>query len=419
MSFYRYNPIERIKPLYFFSFITAVILYGVMGSPTPDNPGWAEGIIFTLLMIAFMPIAAHLFTDPVVIFHRQILFTIMAVLALYGLTVSLSVSVFFNHSVAAIGRDVIGFLFLLLPIPIYYLCGFNQRNKKIFLIACIILSTFFAARVVFDQFPLWRQDKVELLYLANSPLVIFSLLYVPMTILHYNFRRSILSSGAYLFVIMSITAVIFFALIQDVQRAPIMALALGLVVVLTVGMYQRPMQYFWIILGLSAAFMMTFPWWSDIVTILQDKTIKVGSNMRIQELDAIFDTLSASPWTLLFGMGWGSSFASPAVGDLYVTYSHSLLTYIFFKMGIMGLFLLAIMLILTINKIFQIAQWDIILANALFWALVIPVFLYASHKSFDFGLLLGLIFVSCHREHHDKAPNQKTIHSIPQSGIPS
>ena len=104
----------------------------------------------------------------------------------------------------------------------------------------------------------------------------------------------------------------------------------------------------------------------------------------------------------------GGSYASPAVGNLYVTYSHSLLSYVLFKMGVVGLTITVIYLFFIFKAIFHVVRRDVVLGNALFWAAIIPIFLYASHKSFDFGLLLILIFVSYQNSHikTDKAKLQ-------------
>ena len=116
--------------------------------------------------------------------------------------------------------------------------------------------------------------------------------------------------------------------------------------------------------------------------------------MRVQELQAVWEAISSSWFTVAFGQGWGSSFASPAVGGLQVTFTHSLLTYVLFKMGVIGLFLTLIYLFFVFEKLLRLYFIDPVKGNAMLWPLIIPILLYASHKSFDFGMLLTLILIS-------------------------
>ncbi len=59
-------------------------------------------------------------------------------------------------------------------------------------------------------------------------------------------------------------------------------------------------------------------------------------------------------------------------------------------------------------QIFLIFQGDGTKALAVFWPFVMPIFLYVSQKSFDFGLILLLISVW--------SIQGQTLHSAAQSG---
>lgn len=84
-------------------------------------------------------------------------------------------------------------------------------------------------------------------------------------------------------------------------------------------------------------------------------------------------------------------FSSPAVGGLEVNYTHSLLTTMAMKGGAAMFALCLLVLAGAVYEIFLIFQSDKNGGFALFWPLLIPAFLYASHKSLDFGLILLLI----------------------------
>ncbi len=81
------------------------------------------------------------------------------------------------------------------------------------------------------------------------------------------------------------------------------------------------------------------------------------------------------------------------MGSLDVNYTHSLLITLALKGGIV-LFLLGVLVTFTgLYQIFLIFQQDRAKALPIFCPFVIPIFLYASHKSFYFGLILLLIAV--------------------------
>lgn len=179
----------------------------------------------------------------------------------------------------------------------------------------------------------------------------------------------------------------------DIQRASFIALLLSTVVMFVIGFVKAPLR---IILPIIVTSVVVFTFHAVFMEILQGittKTAQVGMNMRFQELQAIWEVSNDSWLYTLFGHGWGSSFTSPAVGGLHVTYTHSLLSYMFFKTGLIGLFLCLVYLFFVFEKLVHLYFSDPVRGNALMWPFAIPIFLYASHKSFDFGLLLTLILV--------------------------
>jgi hypothetical protein len=75
---------------------------------------------------------------------------------------------------------------------------------------------------------------------------------------------------------------------------------------------------------------------------LVHKTELVGVNARGAELAAVWQEISVTPGKLLWGAGWGGMFESPAVANIRVNYTHSLLTSMLLKTGVMGLVLTAL-----------------------------------------------------------------------------
>lgn len=125
--------------------------------------------------------------------------------------------------------------------------------------------------------------------------------------------------------------------------------------------------------------------------MLAYKTSLVGFNMRSQELSAVWHVLIQNPQNFLFGIGWGGQFESPAVGNLNVTFTHSLLSYMALKTGFVGLVLTFIYIGVISHHGAKVIFKDRVVGIALLWGFIIPIFLYASYKSLDFGLLLTLI----------------------------
>lgn len=384
----------QIKDMPFVFFIIAIGLYTCLGSPTPDNPGWVEAVIGVLL---FLSIGGALFLKEISQYIAQVQkrSTIyVVILLLYGLSIPILFSIINGHNIHAILRDFIGFIFLTLPF--FFLPFFNERLERIeqLMVLYCILGIMFSLRVLFPHAIPLQNESTELLYLANSPVLLFSMSWLLLSTFNSLSKKISIRIFIQSMVKLAGASIMILAVLQDAQRAPIVALVLSIGTMLGYVFYKAPIRGIIICVILLAICLPFFDFFLETWNTLSKKNLEVGSNMRFQEIGAIWNVMIQSPIQLLFGAGWGASYASPAVGGLYVTYTHSLLSYMFLKTGLIGLFLTLIYLLHVFKKVFSLAFQDIALSLSLFWALIIPVFLYASHKSFDFGLLLVLIFVS-------------------------
>ena len=158
--------------------------------------------------------------------------------------------------------------------------------------------------------------------------------------------------------------------------------------------------------GFTGIMILMFPVFSLAFDALVYKTQLYGGNMRLAELSAVWNAIAVHPVPALFGLGWGASFNSPAVADIQVTYTHSFFTFILMKTGLVGLCVAgAYMWYLFKHVIAYYRQsHDIVFTLALIGAFIIPLFLYASYKSFDFGLVLLLMCVGSDRRIIDPPP---------------
>ncbi len=349
----------------FAALAAALLLYGVTGSPTPDNPGIVEAIIGLLLAVSI--------SFPVV-GSRVAFWPLLAL----GMTVPLGLAVYAGHSADSILRDLIPFLFLCLPFFIL-----PEKQAAGFVHLCLMVGVLFASRVLgqgLDIFP----AQVELLYLANSPLVIISAI-VGLGRAGMDVYRRDVSVYSLLFFCGGLICLL--AMLIDVQRATIMAVVISLGLLALIGCIRAPRRMVWpfliALVAVIASHEIILSAWHSMAT----KTALVGVNARWQEAVAVHDHLSGEWWRVLFGIGWGGMFDSPAVGGWRVPYTHSLITYMLLKTGWIGLGLTFIALGACARKI---VSHPSLLSLALFWAVLIPVFFYASYKSLDFGLVLVL-----------------------------
>jgi hypothetical protein len=380
----------------------AMALYALAGSPTPDDPGITEIIIGLLLVGAAGVGALRRFRrlDKT----ESIFLRTMHLFFLTGLSVPLIVGVFYGHAPALILRDVLAFLFLCLPLFVADIVEEDKTGRILLPLMMVLTGIVYSIRTLIPAFNIWVPEG-ELLYLSNSPLVLFAAIVCVCAIwvaLSKLTLRSVLLS---LIALLGLSVIIA-AMLLDVQRATIGAIVITVLILFGLTFIRAPRQVLLPVAVTVIVGVIFYPFLMDAFEALARKTAHVGMNMRLQEVEAVFARLASDPFGLFLGTGWGGTFASPAVGLLDVNYTHSLLSTMFLKGGLLLLSVTFIMCVAALHQIFLIFQQDSQRGLMLFWPFVIPVFLYASHKSLDFGLLLLLIGVwsiQAGRLHRDQA----------------
>lgn len=389
----RHNITSYFKDYRLLFFFSAVFLYGVFSSPTPDNPGIIEGIILFLFLAALGVKGVYQPVFDISLFKQSPKWEITAfILFLYGLSVPVLSALYHDVKISIFLRDIIGFIFLCLP---FFVVPFILENKKrqiIFFVSVLFVGLAFSIRVLFLDFSFFVQRE-ELLYLANSPLVLLSALYFGMTAL--SKMKSLLTLQHFIIVVVClfISILPLAAMYIDFQRASFAALGLSIFIVLGHSFVKAPFNIVMPIIILSFIGILFGTQVVGIVENILVKTSQVGLNMRVQEFWAVWSAVSSNVWALFFGQGWGASFASPAVGDLNVSYTHSLITYMLLKTGLIGLGLTLIYLFFIFEKLIRLVFIEPVRGSALIWPFIIPIFLYASYKSLDYGFILALILV--------------------------
>jgi hypothetical protein len=375
----------RSLPARFVFLIAAILIYAFLGSPTPDHPGWVEVIIGGLFILAAGAGVVQAFTVIGAQFWHKVLF-------IFGMTVPLIVGTIKGYDVYAIARDMVAFLFLCLPLFFYSLVNQTQTRKTIFTGSLVVLGLVFALRALAPAYD-YAEPSGELYYLSNAPTVLFAAIFMggvainkiggPLTL-----RQVILTLCA-----VATVLIIIWAMLLDIQRATIFSIILSIGLFLILLFIRAPRRVIIPFMAVGILIAVFMPVFQDAVHAMAEKTARVGLNMRLEEIKTVLDTIGGSVSTALFGMGWGVKMASPAVGGVEVAFTHSLLSYMLLKTGLCGLGLTLIFIAASLRNIVSIGRRDAVMGVALFWALIIPVFLYASHKSLDYGLILLLIAV--------------------------
>ena len=144
--------------------------------------------------------------------------------------------------------------------------------------------------------------------------------------------------------------------------------------------------------------------WPHIVSVVQLLWLKqqmMGTNGKAGEWIAVFSTISASPQTLLFGIGWGGTFENPILLNDTTRFTHSLLSFYLLKTGIMGLIALVLIftaLVLTVLKMFgpvrPLSLERLIVLFASIPVMIIGVLFEPTYKMLSYGIILSLLILT-------------------------
>lgn len=364
----------------------AMMMYGVLSSPTPDSIGVAEILVGLLLCLSLRVIPQG---------QTNISFLVLG----YGLSIPLVLALINGHQMADIVRDMIPFFYLVIPV---FLLWVGQHNPERFLNFFAAIGITFSIRTVLAYQPillnpsLWGQGPpADLLYLANSPEVLFSALYCI-----GQGGRHLLMAGqrakGICIALLSLIPVVAMALMT--QRAGIGAVVIYIVTALCCLTYIRPKWGCALAVLISVFMMATWPVFEPVLLLLMQKTEIVGLNARTQEWAAVTDVVSNGWTNLLFGEGWGGRLENPAVGGLNVNYTHSLVSSLLLKTGIIGTLVILTGCLWPVIKSWRLMlaekrSADLMILGAALCPFLISVFLYASYKSLGFGLILLVFFI--------------------------
>ncbi|MBU6235314.1 MAG: hypothetical protein KGQ41_05680 [Alphaproteobacteria bacterium] len=377
--------------------VLASVLYGAFGSPTPDSPSFLEAGIVCLLALATL--CGGL--DKSV--TREPWFKPLAALIVYGALMGSLQGIFAGNTPSDIARDLVAFSALAIPIALWG----HRQNARVWLGVLAGIGFAFSCRYLAGPEAVMDNTGNDLLYLANSPLVPFSAAFL---LYHGSFVEEG-KARAVLCVLLSLIPTL--AMAGMMQRATLGLLCALWLVLLAHTFLHAPKRAFMLCAAFAVSLLAFWPQVEGITDALIDKTRAVGWNTRGAELAALIDTQSANPLSALFGAGWGSLFKSPAVGDVWVRFSHSFLSSLWWKTGWIGLLLGVVAIGAVLRSAFLHTRHNPALLFALLLPLVPAIFLYGSYKSLCFGLLLAALVRpdwtlrgrNVNQTPHDRAPS--------------
>lgn len=408
-----------VTELRFFALLAGILVYGAAGVPTPDAVGVVEIAVAGLFLYAAGGVRLSRVLLPARVGTARGAWRAAArLLLLYGLTVPVVTGIAAGHGVALVLRDVLPFLFLLLPLFFTGLLAACPGRAGLLIPAVVAAGLFFALRVVVPA-ALSAQGVLTSVAdpwrLGNAPTVLFAALLLLGTAGTALYRQAGVRAGLTVAAcgLAALPPLVAMALIT--QRASIGYVVFALAVLALTGVVRRPARAALPCLLLLAAAALGWPAISAVNDAMMQKTAMVGGNMRWQEMIAVLDRLGGAPLATLFGQGWGATFASPAVGGHVVNYTHNLLTTYLLKTGLCGVVLVSVYLGGLAALLCRAVFISPVMGLALAGPFLIDIFLYASFKSLDFGLVLLLIplgVTAAHKLH--KTPSYSIQNPLPE-----
>lgn len=382
----------------------ALLLYGLSSAPAPPGIRAVEAAIGALLMLAvgvrrpLFVATGHALRAPDVAAWE-----LPAILALsWLLWVPLLRGAWVGWSAGDMLRDVVPLLYLFLPVLLVpVLRPVAGPATRLLAGALMLAGLFFALRW-------WRQagwefDAVGLRamadgasYFLNAPSVLFAAIALPLTGVGL-----VLKGGVPRFVAgvacVGAGVLCLAALAGTVHR---MALGLAATAFVAVALWsgrRAPWTVGLMALGalaVAAAFSDTL---LGALGLVAEKNRLAGANTRWEEAAMVLDQVSGSPWSFLFGDGWGALLSNPAVGGWRVSYTHTLATYALAKTGALGLLALGAYLGGLMPRALTVLREEPPLGWAVLPPLVMALGLHTSFKYLDTGLILTLMVLAAER----------------------
>lgn len=380
-------------------FCSSIIAYGALSYPFPRDLGLGEVLVGTCLALSILLGGIAPILNP--ISHSTNGTDIVLKICFWCLLLIPSlVAVFYQWELRDIIRDVVPVFYLFL-IAFWGSNHLDPRQSHMIAMVLCICGTILAIR-----FHIASDTDISLIgtqgfYAKDSPdfhnpydpSVLFAAIYLALYSLNSGIKApitSLLSVFGSIICILSLAAI--------VQRGPMF---LFLVSLLTYGIYVRS---FMISVSTLVAGVIVGIYFAEgtlgLLNLAIEKTLSVNfSEGKLREAIYVFDFISDSFTTSVFGYGWGTVYFNPIVyGN--VSFTHNFLTYMLLKTGVLGL----VTLFVFFGAVFVLIRRNTIPAQILFAgipALIVAIFLQSTYKTLTFGLIIFLLALSSKRHRSD------------------
>jgi hypothetical protein len=370
--------------------LVALSVYGLVGLPAPGRLSWREIVVGGGLVLAtgvIRPLAVVtglMLIDPRARHHDMVGTAAFN----YLLWVPLFRAAILGADADDIVRDVIPLMFLFLPV---FLMPVGDAGRRVLVLGMAMVGIAFALRWWWPGLAFRQVGRLVLPegdgYLLNSPAVLFAAVWLPLVALQRLERRPGLLSLALTPLLCGAAIVAGTAL----ARAALVMAALAIGGFAASQARQKPLLATMLLASLSVSAVLADGQILGTIEQVASKTETYGWNERSAEAAAVLDQVGASWSDMLFGRGWGALVRSPAVGDMWVSYTHSFATYMLVKTGLLGCLATLAYIVSLVPALVRLMRFDLPLAVALLPPLGLGLLAHTSFKYMCFGLLLTLL----------------------------
>lgn len=383
--------------------LIAILAYGLFSVPAPQSLDWGELLVAGGLLV-FLGVRAPAALIAGVLLPRPRLPThewigTFAFLVLLWLPLARGVA----HGATGhdLIRDLVPLLFLLLPVMMTAALADappHAWDAATRAVAVGLAGAGLAFGLRWWQSAGWPVEAIGRVqvaegagYLLNAPAVAFAAAWLPML----GWQRRWPERPIPAVLLIGLGLLLLAGLAAAVHRFTLAAVLTAHAAFARATLAWSPWPF---LTGLALAGLLLLPdgpGWGALALLI-NKTAATGWNARDRELGAVLEAISGSVPDLLFGAGWGALIANPAVGNLRVSFTHSLVTYLLFKTGLTGVLAATAFLGSLVPGWRALLRRDRPLALATAAALAGGLLVHTSFKYLDFGLLLGLCALAAH-----------------------
>jgi hypothetical protein len=334
---------SRLSPALFLS---TWLIYALFSYPFPKEITYVEVLIGVMLMLFVGSRNAFVVLSLGGKFHADNRRGIkipawIYVVFMYWLVVPLMLALVYHWELRDVFRDLVPVLYLFFPVlllPAMSTADYPWAAKLPWWIS--IGGIIFSIRYFFgvDLAP-WEIGETyyidDLNYLPYEPAVLYGIIFFTGMALIAN-QKNFVQRALTTIGLLCGSLICFTALGGIVQRAP---LGLATIAILLLSFRAIKSSPFLVVV-VAAAFVGVFWAFSaplvGLFDLLQEKQAVEGLSAKFVEFTYIIENVSNSVGLILFGHGWGSTYYNAVLGG-DVRFTHSLLSYSLFKVGLLGL----------------------------------------------------------------------------------